>query len=106
MDRRKDPRLAVPLPIAFSGDEVAGEGLVSSISKKGCTVVSIEKVQPGALLDLRIQLPEDDSPMEVGLAIVRWSRGERWGLEFLIMHPDEQDRLFSFVHPLPMKLQA
>ncbi len=106
MEKRRHSRVAVHLPISFSGDEAAGEGLVSSISKDGCAVVSPEKIEPGALLDLRIKFPEHDALMEVDLAVVRWVHGGRFGLEFIRMHPDEQERLqrvFSALEPQPLR---
>ena len=97
MERRRHPRLAVELPIAFCSDEGASEGMVSGLSESGCTVTCEEKIEPGTLMDLRIQLPDTEGPMEVSLAVVRWAHGTKFGIEFLSMHPDEQDRLFDFV---------
>ena len=93
MEERKPPPFGVQLPISFSGDGVAGGGLVTSLSTAGCTVVSAESVQTGTYLRLRIQLPEEDLPIEVDLAAVRWAHGGKLGLEFIRIRPEEQERL-------------
>ncbi len=93
MEKRKHSRVAIQLPISFSGEEIAGEGRLANISKEGCMVVSHEQVEPEALLGLQIHLPENDSLMEVDLAVVRWTHGGKFGLEFIQMHPDERERL-------------
>ena len=51
-------------------------------------------------LALRVALPDHAPPMEVTLAAVRWSKGQKFGLEFLRMQPEEQDRLRRFVRTL------
>ncbi len=38
--------------------------------------------------------------MKVDLAAVRWSEGREFGLEFLRMQPEEQQRLRRFVSTL------
>ena len=100
MDNREFPRFAVELPISFSGDEVAGGGIVSSLSKEGCTVHSDENVQPGTYLVLHIHLSEQYSPLRIELAVVRWTTGGELGLEFLRMASQERQRLFHILKSL------
>ncbi len=100
MDKRESSRFAVELPISFSGNEAAGGGIVSSLSKKGCTVRSDENVQPGTFLVLHIHLSEQYSPLEIELAEVRWSTGREFGLEFLRMASQERQRLLHILKSL------
>ncbi len=100
MDKRESSRFAVELPIAFSGIEVAGGGIVSSLSNKGCAVRSDENVQPGTFLVLHIRLSEQYSPMEIELAEVRWSTGREFGVEFLRMASQERQRLHHILKSL------
>ena len=104
MEQRKHPRFAVQLPIAFSGDAISGDGTVIDIPKGGwqVTVASAQGVPAGTDLALRIALPDHAAPMEVTLAVVRWSQGQKFGLEFLRMEDDEQERLRRFVCTLEM----
>lgn len=101
MDLRKCPRLAVQLPISFSGDTVTGEGIVFNLSTEGCTVGSDKPVQKGTQLELRVQLPDRELPMEVALAVVEWSYVQKFGCKFVRMGTDEQARLGTFVRSHP-----
>ncbi len=100
MDKRASSRFAVELPITFSGVEVSGGGLVSSLAYEGCTVRSDENVQPGTYLVLHIHLSEQYSPMEIELAEVRWSTGGEFGVEFLRLASQERERLHGLVASL------
>ena len=101
MDRRQAPRCTVHLPIAFSGDSLTGEGIVVNLSLEGCTIESEQKVPGWKYLTLRIFLPNQDAPLVVDRAQVRWSRRRRLlVLEFLAMQPEEQVRLRRFVSSL------
>ncbi|MGH7227669.1 MAG: PilZ domain-containing protein [Nitrospiraceae bacterium] len=97
MERRKLPRYEVQLPVAFAGNEGAGVGLVINLSNEGCTVASEELVLPHAFLALRLQLPEQDEPLKVEVAEVRWGTGLAFGLEFVQLRAEEQERLQRFI---------
>ena len=100
MEQRKALRFAVGLPISFSSDEVAGGGVVFSLSRVGCTVFSGENVQPGTYLVLRLHLPEEYSPLKVDLAVVHWATGWEFGAEFMRLRTEERERLQRLVTSL------
>ena len=92
-ERREAPRYEVELPLAFSGNEIAGGGIVTSLSKEGCAVKSEESVPPHSFVALRVQLPDPNAPLKVEVAHVRWSNVSTFGLEFVHLHAEEQERL-------------
>jgi len=111
MELRKNLRFAVQLPLSFKGDQIAGEGVVFNLSLEGCGVVfnlSLEgcavgsdtSIRQGTYLELCIQTYQQDLPIEVELAVVRWSEGREFGLEFIRIRAEEQDRLRRFVKTL------
>lgn len=111
MEPRKNLRFSVQLPLSFKGDKIAGEGVVFNLSLEGCGVVfnlSLEgcavgsdtRIRPGTYLEICIQPHQQDSPIEVELAVVRWSEGREFGLEFIRIRAEEQDRLRRFVKTL------
>jgi len=100
MERREYPRVAIQLPVSLSSNGVAGGGLVTGLSARGCTVVSDELIQTGTSLALRIQLPEQYAPLKVDLAEVRWAQGREFGLEFLRRRLEEKTRLQRFLSAL------
>ncbi len=104
MDRRLALRFKVHLPISFSGDSLTGEGVVVNLSLGGCTIDSEQKVQRWKYLTLRIFMPDQDAPLVVDRAQVRWSAGRLFALEFLALQPQEQERLGRFVSTLETQL--
>lgn len=83
------------LSISFSGD-AEGEGSVINLSIKGCQVESDAGVQVGDAMSLIILLPED-APTTVDLALVRWAKGQYFGVEFVSLGAAEMNRLRSFL---------
>lgn len=100
MDRRKCQRFEVQLPASFSGNDEAGGGLVTNLSKDGCGVVSEEPVLSATFLALRIQLPGRHFPLRVEAAEVRWTSGAGFGLEFRHLRAEEQERFHRFIAAL------
>ncbi|MBI4401419.1 MAG: PilZ domain-containing protein [Nitrospirae bacterium] len=100
MEKREFARVAVELPVSFSGNGVAGGGLVSGLSSRGCTVVSDELILPGTTCALHIQLPAQSAPLKVDLAEVRWAQGRECGLEFVRLRLEEKQRLGRFLSSL------
>ncbi len=91
-------RLPVRCPITFSGDYIFGKGTVINVSEGGWKVQSHHtRVPKGAYLTLQISLPNEDTPIKVDEAVVRWSKGREFGLEFVRMQPEEQARLRRFI---------
>jgi len=38
-----------------------------------------------------------EEPVQIKLAAVRWSKGRAFGTEFLLLDPDEQQRLLRYL---------
>lgn len=97
MEKRKCQRFDVRLPAAFSGQNVAGGGIVINLSHVGCSIDSEELVCPTTFLALRLQLPEQYSSLRIEVAEVRWVSGAGFGVEFVHLRAEEQERLHRFV---------
>ena len=97
MDRREFARVSVELPASFSGSGVSGGGLLSTLSTRGCMIVTDELLQRGTTVALQIQLPDPYTPLKVDLAEVRWADGRDAGLEFLRLRLEEKRRLQGFI---------
>jgi len=100
MDKRQAPRFKVRLPIAFLGYNLTGEGIVVNLSLGGCWIESDQNVQQGKELSLRILMPDQDAPLVVNRAEVRWTVRGLFGLEFLAMPQEEGARLRRVVSTL------
>jgi hypothetical protein len=102
VELRKSKRFPLEASVAFSGVEVIheGDGTLYNLSSGGCAVTSKTAVHTGTYLSLRIHLQNRSSPLLVQLATVRWTNRHQFGLQFLLLQPDEQTRLANLLGKL------
>ncbi len=86
--------------MVFSGPHTAGRGTVTNLSMHGCAVESHTRLPTGTRLEICALFPEDHCQVVLDGAVVRWSSGGKFGLEFINMQPEEQVRLYGFVSTL------
>jgi len=104
MEQRSHLRFHVRFHSSFSSTgSVGGEGSILDLSIRGCRIESPTNVQPGASLDVRILAAADGAPIRIQQAVVRWSRGRQFGLEFVTMVPEEWARLQRIVKQIEME---
>jgi len=104
MEQRKNPRFPVRFRSSFSSiGMVGGEGSVVDLSVRGCRIESPTDVQPGASLELQITTIEHAPPVHIQAAIVRWNRGQQFGIEFEVIAPAEWARLKDIVQQIEME---
>lgn len=97
MDHRSSQRFSVHHPIVLSSDHLLGEGTVHNLSIWGCRVESTTRVLQGMRLRLDLLVREEDGPMPIGLARVRWVDGWQFGAEFLTMPKETRMRLRRYL---------
>ena len=97
MTTRYSQRISVACSVIFAGDAGVGEGRVLDVSLPGCLLESAATLKAGDYVQLRLFLPDLQTPLHVPLAAVRWVDGCRIGLEFIRTSVDEQARLEGFV---------
>lgn len=71
-----------------------------NLSTGGCKVKSDKILPQGCYLELKVRVPGLGSPMDIGLAVVRWAEQDAFGLEFLYMTPEQYEQLIWFIHTL------
>ena len=104
MEQRKNLRFHVQFRSSFSSvGMVGGEGDIIDLSIRGCRIESPTDVQPGASLKVRIETTEYEPPIQIQQALVRWSRGREFGLEFVTMDTDEWARLQHTMKQIEME---
>jgi|SRR5688572_13131524 hypothetical protein len=104
MEQRKNIRFHVQFRSSFSSIVmVGGEGSLVDLSLKGCRIESPAEVQPGASLELRIVAIEHEPPIQIQAAVVRWSRGQQFGLEFEVIATTEWAHLQDIVKQIEME---
>ena len=93
MEPRSRSRVSVDYPVFFSGDHLSGEGLLNNLTVSGGEIESKDTVAVGANLHLRVQSSGARPPIVITLAIVRWKRGDRYGIEFVRFQGDAKQQL-------------
>jgi hypothetical protein len=106
MNRRKHVRFHVELRCSFAGDQFAGEGTVLDLSMEGCRVRSDTPVLTGVYMEVFLTLLGQIPPLPIELAVVRWSPGSVFGLEFIRITDRHQARLRRYVQDLEQVLMA
>ena len=79
---------------------VAGHGRLIDLSLRGCRISSSTPVPNGTGLEMTVHLPDHDSPVQIESAGVRWANEGEFGVEFIRMQPEAQQRLSLFVTSL------
>ncbi len=75
----------------------------------GCKVESDVVPQSGDFLEVTLSPPDPHSPLKIDSAVVRWVRGQAFGLEFVYMSDEATsglDRLIQTVRKQPVKKEA
>lgn len=94
MAERRGRRLALNRRLFFFGDdELEGEASVIDVSTNGCQATSLTEVKVGTLLKLSLFLQDQEWPLRIDEAVVRWVRGQSFGLEFIGIRPAQRERL-------------
>lgn len=106
-ERRKHPRIPVQLHAALSREGVAfGDGEVVDLSLTGCALRTLVTIKRGDYLAIQVLDPlgrtAQDAcvPFNCELAVVRWVNEPSCGLEFILMTPENKDRLRRYVKTL------
>jgi hypothetical protein len=80
MEQRQNPRFPVRFRSSFTSlNIVGGEGNIIDLSLRGCRVESQTEVRPGTSLEIRIETAEEEPPLNIQEAVVRWSRAQEFG---------------------------
>lgn len=90
-------RLPVRCVLYYMGGEFLGKGTVMNLSRKGFRVLGDHQVVPGMELVVRLSLPDHDEPVEIQRVVVRWVRGLLFGAKVVVMSPDGDDRVGTFL---------
>ncbi len=104
MNTRHRLRLPLRCPVIFASDGFVGEGTIVDLGVPGCAVQSCVVPLPGEYVRLHVLIPDEEGPLEVHIAKVRWSKPQRFGVEFLKVSHGQQirvGRLFRALQAVP-----
>ena len=92
-EERKFRRVPVACTSLFSADGPEWSGTAINLSREGCAIRSPTPVQKGEYLHVLIFPGPNQTPIEVGVARVRWAANEQCGVEFMTLAPRDAIRL-------------
>ncbi len=95
---RRGRRLTMQRRLFFFGEgEFEGEATVLDISTNGCKATSLTEVKIGQSLKLSLFLQDQQWPLRIDHALVRWVDGQSFGMEFTGIRPAQRERLRSIL---------
>jgi|SRR4051812_30010064 PilZ domain-containing protein len=83
MQPRVRPRIEVNYPVTFTGDSLSGHGTLMNLTVAGAEISSDVNFPIDSHVALRVQTSGARPAIVITLAIVRWKREDRFGLEFI-----------------------
>ena len=90
----------VPISIIYRGQDSAGQGVVSELSRVGCRISGNDPVVAGETLSIGLSHHLSQPPMFIEQAIVKWVKGLEFGLAFKQLQPRQADQLQRLIEAL------
>ena len=106
MQPRCSPRTSVRYPASVQTDHYVGEGTLFDLSPTGCRIQSTISLAPGTYLTLSIEAAEIEYPLGIAVSIVRWSKDDQAGIEFLRYAHGDRERVTDLVETLTITAAA
>ena len=92
-------RFPVQCAATYNTGSFQGQGTVWNLSLKGFRLSGDLPMQPGESVALTVTLPNEQC-IQVPEAVVRWSRGQEFAVENVVVEPHTQARLWHYVKRL------
>jgi len=98
MAERRGRRLRLSCRLFFFGeDDFEGEATILDLSTGGCQATSLTEVQVGTTLRLSLFLHDQQWPVRIDGAMVRWVNGNSFGLEFTEIRSAQRERVRAII---------
>lgn len=98
MAERRGRRLKLSCRLFFFGeDDFEGEATILDLSTGGCQATSLSEVRVGTTLRLSLFLQDQEWPLRIDEALVRWVKGPTFGLEFTKIRPAQRERVRTII---------
>ncbi|MBA5869108.1 MAG: hypothetical protein GDA68_03745 [Nitrospira sp. CR2.1] len=86
-------RFPLQYPVIFGGAPFVGEGLLTNLSLKGCSVMCDREALCGSEVRVSMWLNNELPALPVELGTIKWVNGNQFGVEFQRMPTEAQQRL-------------
>ena len=105
-EKREQPRFTSQFRSTISGGQGEGQGRTLDLSAGGCMIETDLPVVVGVALECRIYVPGLDWPLRIDEAQVRWVKGNTFGIQFVKIKPDEEEKLEQVIASLHKELKT
>ena len=95
-------RYPIHCSVTYNAGSLQGQGTVWNLSLSGWKLSGDLPLQVGQLCSLTVNLPNEESVV-VAAAIVRWVRGQEYGLETLAVEKQAHSRMERVIKRLVQK---
>lgn len=89
-------RFPVVIPARYENWSQEGQGIIWNLSSAGWRLSGDLPLVIGDICSLSLTLPTNQ-PIAVLAGVVRWVRGEEFGIETLAMNDESQERLNEYI---------
>jgi hypothetical protein len=97
MTKRQAVRFNIYRPVSFCSGATEGEGTVVDLSQSGCRVKSDVPIGIGSMICMFIVVPSGLMPITIGMATVRWAKNGEFGVQFIRVNSQQQERLRALI---------
>lgn len=95
---RRGRRLSLSCRLFFFGeDDFEGEAAILDLSTGGCQATSLTELQVGTTLRLSLFLQDQQWPVRIDGATVRWVHENSFGLEFTEIRSAQRERIRAVI---------
>ena len=88
-------RFPLYCPVIFGGAPFVGEGFLTNLSLMGCSIMCDRGVLCGSDVRVSVLLPNQRPALSIDLGTIKWVQGHQFGVEFLRLPLEAQQRLNS-----------
>jgi hypothetical protein len=106
LEKRQQPRFTSQFRSTISGGQREGQGRTLDLSVGGCMIETDFPVAVGASFEFRIYVPGLDWPLRIDEAQVRWAKANTFGIQFMKVKPDEEEKLKRVIASLNEELKS
>ena len=106
LEKRQQPRFTSQFRSTISGGQREGQGRTRDLSAGGCMIETDFPIVVGASFECRIYVPGLDWPLRINEAKVRWVKANTFGIQFMKIKPDEEEKLKQVIASLNEELKA
>jgi hypothetical protein len=106
MEKRQQPRFTSQFRSTFSGGQREGQGRTRDLSAGGCMIETDFPVVVGASFECRIYVPGLDWPLRIDEGQVRWVKANTFGIQFMRIQPNEEEKLKQVIASLNEELKS